>query len=229
MTTYLQSFRLPIEEEESLITKRMAENGGVYGYIDNAYPCGLFGSKGLYEVHFRNITIFYGGNGSGKSTLLNLIATKVGLNRIAPCNSSELFDEYVKKCSYTMGYDEEGVHFRIPNESRIITSDDVFDYILAVRTNNADIREETERGKDKYRTLKYGETIKFNGMEDYEDFRMMVLARTKSLSRRQFLRRTAGKEVRMQSNGETALSYFDTKLKNDRLYCLDEPENSMSP
>lgn len=66
-------------------------------------------------------------------------------------------------------------------------------------------------------------------MEDYEDFRMMVLARTKSLSRRQFLRRTAGQEIRMGSNGETALSYFEAKLKNNTLYCLDEPENSMSP
>ena len=128
-----------------------------------------------------------------------------------------------------MGHDEEGFKYRIPNGSRIITSDDVFDYMLTVRTNNTEIREEIERGKDEYRALKYGETVKFNGMEDYEDFRMMVLARTKSLSRRQFLRRTAGQEIRMGSNGETALSYFEAKLKNDTLYCLDEPENSMSP
>lgn len=33
----------------------------------------------------------------------------------------------------------------------------------------------------------------------------------------------------MNSNGETALRYFDERLKNDRLYCLDEPENSLSP
>lgn len=36
-------------------------------------------------------------------------------------------------------------------------------------------------------------------------------------------------EVKLNSNGETALSYFEAKLKNDTLYCLDEPENSMSP
>lgn len=41
--------------------------------------------------------------------------------------------------------------------------------------------------------------------------------------------RTVGQEVGMGSNGETALSYFEAKLKNDTLYCLDEPENSMSP
>ena len=33
----------------------------------------------------------------------------------------------------------------------------------------------------------------------------------------------------MNSNGETALRYFDERLKSDRLYCLDEPENSLSP
>ena len=35
--------------------------------------------------------------------------------------------------------------------------------------------------------------------------------------------------MELNSNGETALKYFETKLKFDRIYCLDEPENSMSP
>ena len=111
MATYLETFRLPIDEESSLIAKRMAENGGIYGYIDNAYPCGLFGPKELFEINFREITIFYGGNGSGKSTLLNLIAAKLELNRVAPHNSGELFDAYAKRCSYGMGHDEEGFKY----------------------------------------------------------------------------------------------------------------------
>ena len=226
---YLESFTLPVEMETDLITIRMGENGGGHGYIDNIYPCGLFSEKELYEINFRNITIFYGGNGSGKSTLLNLIAARLELNRIAPYNSSELFDAYAAKCKYTMDYDDEGFKQRIPNGSRIITSDDIFDYMLTVRTNNTEIGEEIERGKDEYRKLKYGDTVKFGGMEDYEDLRMQILARSKSLSRRQFIRRTAGTEVKLNSNGETALSYFEAKLKNDTLYCLDEPENSMSP
>ena len=229
MCLYLESFTLPIELESALIKKRMEENGGMYGYIDNTYPCGLFSEKELYEINFRNITIFYGGNGSGKSTLLNLIAARLELNRIAPYNSSELFDAYAAKCKYTMDYDDEGFKQRIPNGSRIITSDDIFDYMLTVRTNNTEIGEEIERGKEEYRRLKYGDTVKFGGMEDYEDLRMQILARSKSLSRRQFIRRTAGTEVKLNSNGETALSYFEAKLKNDTLYCLDEPENSMSP
>ena len=226
---YLESFSLPLDLEEDLIEKRMTENGGIYGYIDNIYPCGLFREKELQEISFRDITIFYGGNGSGKSTLLNLIAAKLELNRIAPYNTGELFDAYADSCEYTLGYDDEGFRLRIPNGSRIITSDDIFDYMLTVRTNNAEIAEEIERGKKEYQRLKYGDTVKFGGMEDYEALRMQVLARHKSKSRRQFIRRTAGMEVKLNSNGETALSYFEAKLKNDTLYCLDEPENSMSP
>lgn len=226
---YLQTFRLPIEIEPLLLRKRAAENGGPYGYIDNPYPCGLFTQKELYEIGFKKITILYGGNGSGKSTLLNLIAEKLRLNRIAPYNSSEMFASYVENCSYSLGYDDEGFEYRIPNGSRIITSDDIFDYMLTVRVNNNEISENKETAKDEWANLKFGETVKLEGMKDYEALRLQVLSRRKSVSRRQFILRTVGNEVKLNSNGETALKYFEQKLKNDTLYCLDEPENSMSP
>lgn len=227
---YLARFVLPINKERKMIADRKEYNGGEkFGYIDNVYPCGLFSSKGLREVNFDKVTIFYGGNGSGKSTLLNLIACKLELNRIAPFNSSELFDMYSRACQYERGYDDEGFMHRIPNGSRIITSDDVFDYMLTVRTNNADIAENVEDARGEWANLRFGETIKFRGMDDYEALRTQILAREKSVSRRQFIKRTVGQEVKLNSNGETALEYFDSKIKNDTLYCLDEPENSLSP
>ena len=228
---YLESFYIPSdpEQEERMIERRMRENGGCFGYIDNAYPCGIFSENGLRELHFSDITILYGGNGSGKSTLLNLIAEKLQLKRSAPFNSGELFSAYVSQCRYTLVEDDEGDPQPLPEGSRIITSDDVFDYMLAVRTNNNEIEEEIERGREEYARLKFGSTVKLNGMDDFEELRLQVLARSKSVSRRKFLRRTAGTEVKLNSNGETALSYFDSKLMNDTLYCLDEPENSMSP
>lgn len=234
---YLESFTLPLEREDELIVNRMAKNGNTepgmvwkYGYIDNEYPCGIFGPKGLSEIWFRKVTIFYGGNGSGKSTLLNLIAAKLGIKRVAPFNSGELFDDYAAACCFTAGEDDSGAPLRIPDGSRIITSDDVFDYMLAVRANNAEIEEAIEDGKEEYRYLReHPETVRFDSMADYEAVRRKILARSKSVSRREFLRRTAGTEVKLSSNGETALEYFETKLKNDTLYCLDEPENSMSP
>ena len=226
---YLERFTLPINMEDDLLADRAAENGGPYGYVDNPYPCGLFAEKDLFELGFKKITILYGGNGSGKSTLLNLIAEKLKLNRIAPYNSSEMFASYVENCEYSLGYADEGFEHRIPNGSRIITSDDIFDYMLTVRTNNNEIIESKETAKDEWANLKFGETVKFSGMQDYEALRLQVLARKKSVSRRQFIRKTVGNEVKLNSNGETALQYFEQKLINDTLYCLDEPENSMSP
>ncbi|MBQ4649485.1 MAG: AAA family ATPase [Firmicutes bacterium] len=226
---YLTSFTLPVGIEDILVAKQMEKNGGEYGYIDNTYPCGLFGPKDLYDIDFDRITIFYGGNGSGKSTLLNLIAQKLELNRIAPYNSGELFGSYVHHCEYSLGYDEEGFRYRVPNGSRIITSDDIFDYMLTVRTNNDEISESKAVAKEDWASLKYGESIKFSGLDDYEALRMQILARSKSVSRRQFILRTAGQEVKLNSNGETAINYFESKLKHDTLYLLDEPENSMSP
>lgn len=227
---YLERFVLPIEQEDGLIQERKVHNGGEnFGYIDNVYPCGIFSKKRLREVNFDKITILYGGNGSGKSTFLNLIANKLELNRIAPINSSELFDSYARLCKYELGYDEEGFRHRIPNGSRIITSDDIFDYMLTVRTSNQDRAEYVEEARDLWYQLRTGSTIKFSGLEDYEALRTQNLARSKNVSRRQFIQRTIGKEVKLNSNGETALKYFDTKIKNNTLYCLDEPENSLSP
>lgn len=84
---YLEKFVLPDEEEEYTIARRRRiENGGSgdFGYLENGYPCALFGPKGLSELDFETVTVLYGGNGSGKSTLLNLIAERLGLCRNAP-------------------------------------------------------------------------------------------------------------------------------------------------
>ena len=236
---YLETFRLPIEKEEDLLQAQMIRNGGrILGYLDNPYPCGIFTRNGLREVNFDRITIFYGGNGSGKSTLLNLIAERLGLKRSAPFNTGELFGSYAGACTYVTGEGAEegtaeaeaggksrtesrksraadaGTAQGIPAGSRIITSDDVFDYMLAVRTNNEEIEEQKAPAKDSWAELKYGQSIRFNGMDDYEDLRLQLLARRKAVSRRKFLQRTIGKEVRLNSNGETAMQYFEQRLKN---------------
>lgn len=225
---YLERFVLPINQEEYMIENRMKHNGGPnFGYIDNVYPCRLFSEKMLREINFENITILYGGNGSGKSTLLNLIANKLELRRIAPFNSSELFAEYTEKCKYEMACDEDGFKHKIPDRSRIITSDDVFDYILAVRESNRELSDCIDEVKKEWKVLRYDDTVRFNGMEDYEELRTQLLARRKT--RKQYIKKVIGEEVKLNSNGETALEYFDSNIENDALYCLDEPENSLSP
>ncbi|MCR5083400.1 MAG: AAA family ATPase [Parasporobacterium sp.] len=227
---YLDSFCFPIEEEDEIIGRKASENGGRAPYIDNCYPCYVLSNNRFYEINFEKITILYGGNGSGKSTALNLIAEKLKLERTSPFNKGETFDLYVDACSYKNSYDDYGKIQKIPKGSRIITSDDVFDYMLSIRSTNEEIEEKKENAKSFWTEVRSG---KYNReehiLENFERYKNTLLARNKNVNRRQFIRKTAGRELQMHSNGETALAYFDNMLENDKLYCLDEPENSLSP
>ena len=231
LNLYLTNFLIPnAAQEESILQEQGMENGGLFAYVDNPYPCGIFPRKKLRQIDFSTVTIFYGGNGSGKSTLLNLIANKLQLKRIAPYNTGETFARYTEACQAFLGSDEEGDPLRIPNGSRIITSDDVFDYMLTMRTNNDEISENRAAAKEEYMRLKFTPgMVKVNSMDDMEELRMQVQARRKTQSRRQFINRFAGAEMAGNSNGETALLYFQSKFRDRTLYCLDEPENSLSP
>ncbi len=222
---FLDQFKLPSHEEEDLLIE-MQHDMSEDGFTDNAYPCNLFVQKNLSSLDFREVTILYGGNGSGKSTLLNLITRKLQLKRVAPFNGSNIFDAYTKKCKYKMAFDDEGDCLRVPNGSRIITSDDVFDYMLNVRVNNKDIFSNAIPTRELREDI-LRNPIKMSSMQDYERLRDLVLAR--KLSARQFVYQKNGKEVRLNSNGETALRFFYEKLKDDTLFLLDEPENSLSP
>ena len=84
------------------------------------------------RIDFGPVTILYGGNGTGKSTALNVIAQKLRLQREAPFNDTCFFQDYVDMCTAEL-------RENIPEGSRIITSDDVFNYILDIRSLNEGI------------------------------------------------------------------------------------------
>ena len=53
------------------------------------------------------------------------------------------------------------------------------------------------------------------------------MARSNTQSK--FVRKNMTDNVREHSNGESAFLYFADKIKENGLYLLDEPENSLSP
>ena len=126
---YLRSFDLASELSETEFFCSFPPKLEMLCYDrENAYPFKIFPPKYFARAEFEPITVFYGGNGSGKSTLLNVIAGKLGLERHADFNETPLFSDYLGLCSYDAA--------EIPEESRIITSDDVFDYLLDLRAVN---------------------------------------------------------------------------------------------
>lgn len=186
---------------------------------DSYYPFKILSKNDLYRLDFEAVTILYGGNGSGKSTALNVIAEKASIGRDAIYNKSNFFPDYVKLCEMNV---EEG----IPDSSRIITSDDVFDYMLNIRNLNNGIDLKREALFDEYLEAKYSK-FQMKSMADYDQLKKVNSSRSKTQSR--FVRGELMDNVREYSNGESAFIYFTEKIGENGLYLLDEPENSLSP
>ncbi len=115
---------------------------------------------------------------------------------------------------------------KIPVNSRIITSDDVFDFMLNLRYINEGIDQRREELFEEYQEAKY-KKFQMHSLEDYEQLKKVNAARRNTQSK--FVRDSLQNNVREHSNGESAFLYFADKIKENGLYLLDEPENSLSP
>lgn len=186
---------------------------------DSFYPFKILSGHDLDRLDFEPITILYGGNGSGKSTALNIIAEKAGIHRDSVYNKSNFFPDYIDLCN--MGTEED-----IPENSRIITSDDVFDYMLNIRSLNEGIDRKRDSLFNEYLDVKYSQ-FQMKSMADYDQLKRVNNSRRKTQSR--FVRSELMDNVREYSNGESAFIYFTEKIGENGLYLLDEPENSLSP
>ena len=211
---YLSSFQFPDIEEEYKFMFELKRT-----CYDTIYPFQILSKHGFRQLDFEPVTILYGGNGSGKTTALNVIGEKLGLKRDSLYNRSNFFEDYVAMCRYN-------TERAVPRESCIITSDDVFDFMLSLRSMNEGTDQRREELFEEYYDLRNNH-FQMKSLEDYEQLKKVVSARNKTQSR--FVRANLSDNVREHSNGESAFLYFGEKIKENALYLLDEPENSLSP
>lgn len=186
---------------------------------DSYYPFKILSRHRFERIDFEPITILYGGNGSGKSTALNVIAEKAGISRDSIYNKSNFYPDYVDLCGMRQAAE-------IPESSRIITSDDVFDYMLNIRNLNEGIDQKREELFNDYLETKYSQ-FKMKSIAEYEQLKKVNMAKSKTQSR--YVRNKLIDNIREQSNGESAFLYFTEKIGENGLFLLDEPENSLSP
>ncbi len=169
---------------------------------DSFYPFKILSKHSFERIDFEPVTILYGGNGSGKSTALNVIAEKTGINRDSIYNKSNFYPDYVNMCEMQLEDD-------IPKNSRIITSDDVFDYMLNIRNLNEGIDQKREKLFEEYLDAKYSH-FQMKSIEEYEQLKKVNTARSKTQSK--FVRNEVMDNVREYSNGESASRYFIEKI-----------------
>ena len=218
MRTYIKSLSLPTEAQEwqfILAQKKTCYNG--------IYPFKIFPQKELKKVEFEPLTVFYGGNGSGKTTLLNIIAQLAEISRCSVFSGGAFFEDYLDRCELDAR--------KIPKKSRILTSDDVFDYLLNVRNLNNGIDVKREKiFEDLYArreaVMLDPASMRLKSMEQYDDWKETADAMRKSASA--FVKDRVMGNVSMFSNGESALRFFIDHIEENAVYLLDEPENSLS-
>ncbi|MCI6036495.1 MAG: AAA family ATPase [Clostridiales bacterium] len=211
---YLSRFAFPDDEKEFdflLTVKRKCYN--------SFYPFKVLSARGLLELEMEPVTILYGGNGSGKTTALNVMAEALKLQRDSRYNRSRFFEDYIALCTHEL-------RGEIPERSRVITSDDVFDFMLNLRAANAGVDEKREELFQEYLNAKYSD-FHFRTMEDYDRLKTVNMARSNTQSR--YVRKNLMGNLPEHSNGESAFLYFTQRIEEDGLYLLDEPENSLSP
>ena len=213
---YLSHFEFPnLEREQDF---RMSLKRTCY---DTIYPFFVLSKHRLTQLDFEPITILYGGNGSGKTTALNIIAETLHLERDTLYNRSNFFEDYTRLCSYHLSK-------AIPQNSKIITSDDVFDFMLNLRNLNEGINIKREELFEEYLDAKYAH-FQMTSLDDYEQLKKVCDARKRTTSQSRYVRGRLMGNVREQSNGESGFLYFTEKIRENGLYLLDEPENSLSP
>ncbi len=211
---YLKQFVFPEADQEFDFFLRQKRT-----CYDSFYPFQILSRHSFRQIDFEPVTILYGGNGTGKTTALNVIAEKLGIVREAAFNRSNFYEDYLELCEFHTAHP-------IPLKSRVITSDDVFDYMLNIRSLNEGIDRKREQLFEEYLDVKHAH-FQMRSLEDYEELRRVNRSRRRSQSR--FVRSELMDNVREYSNGESAFLYFAEKITENALFLLDEPENSLAP
>ena len=210
---FLNSFKLLTERQEhDIVMTKM----NVYNSL---YPIGLFSKKDFIDITFDPITIFYGGNGSGKTTILNIISDTINASRRNVDKKGALFDNYVSRCDYNL------IHKSDCKSIKYISSDDVFDYLLDLKAINSKVNRRKDELVDQYFDYKYNSND--FSIDQYDEIKKAHDSKTMTASK--FVRtRLSKNNIIQESNGETALDFWQNEIGDNALYLIDEPENSLS-
>ena len=130
------------------------------------YPFNVLPRVNLDKLEFDSTTILYGENGCGKTTALNIIAEKLHLKRDSLFNSGRFLNDYLDMCEYDEDDFREYAQF-FNHNSRIITSDDVFNHSMKKREFNKQLFSKTLDVNEEYLRI-IADSPNLHSMKDYD-------------------------------------------------------------
>ncbi len=177
---------------------------------ENLFPFSTNGIKSLGEITFDTpVTFFVGENGSGKSTLLEGIAASCNLPIVGSRNLNQ--DETLKHATELSKFLK--LSWSVKNSKGFfLRAEDFFGFTKRLNSLRTELGQEIYR-LDSELTDGYGKTLAIAAIQGQIDR----------------LTQRYGVELDAASHGESFLQLFQSRIKPNGLYLLDEPETPLSP
>lgn len=136
------------------------------------------------------------------------------------------FDDFVSVIKVRKVVDDNNFEIILPEQRKLITSDDIFKSIDERAKHNRKAIIDIENARERHGDLKYSKIENYTS-SDYD--LLVKILEARKLSKKKYAEVHAPSKVKMQSNGETALSIYSKAFEEGGIYFLDEPENCLSP
>lgn len=174
------------------------------------FPFSTLVVNSLTEISFTHpVTFFVGENGSGKSTLLEGIAALCNLPIIGSRNINQ--DETLKYAGELAKFLKISWSIK-NNKGFFLRAEDFFGFTKRLNSMRSELGEEIKR-LDSELPDGYGKNLAIGAMRD----------QIEELTQRY------GVDLNAGSHGESFLKLFQSRIKPNGLYLLDEPETPLSP
>lgn len=177
------------------------------------WPFNINVIKSLNELEFDTpVTFIAGENGTGKSTLIETLALKLKMPAIGRTDTS--YDESLKNLVPLSNLMRTTMN-AMPRTKFFLRSEDFFNFVLKLNIEQNDLLNELKRVEEEYK--------------DKSQFTKNQ-ARTAYANSYFQLKNTYGKDLlEAASHGESFIRLFNSRIKPNGLYILDEPAVPLSP
>ncbi len=195
-----------------MIFLRSAELADIPKGAEDDFPFRIPLFQNRPRISFENpVTIIVGENGSGKSTLIEAIATAADARTIG---SQPVSRDPSLAAVRKLGDALNLVWSRRTNKGFFLRAEDFFGFVKRIDRLKMELEQEKKQLND--------------SLEGRSDFARQ-LALSPYLKELAALKRIYGDSLDLMSHGERFLQLFQSRLTEDGLYLLDEPEAPLSP